>query len=229
MRKRQIKIVAALLRSHFAVFAMVLAGTVGCGMGRAIGRALGHRSLATRVGEMGTRASTEPWLREDSTSSIVNPMEQGGGGADGGRACPLSYRTGPERLAECIDVEMDGMHTVFVVGGLYGNVAALAAVLRRAKAEDAHVVFNGDFNFFDTNPAEWALVNDTIRRGQVGGKNGRIHATAGNVEIEVSDESSDGSCGCAYPMYVGDSTVDRASLIVDELRQTAVSCACIHK
>lgn len=204
---------------------MVLTGTVAYGMGRALGRALGRRSFATRVDEMSTRASTEPWLRENSNSFIVNPMEQEEGGADGGRACPLSYRTGPERLAECIDVDMVDMHTVLVVGGLYGNVAALAAVLRRAEAEDAHVVFNGDFNFFDTNPTEWTLVNDTIRRGLVDGKGGRIHAIAGNVEIEVSDESSDGSCGCAYPMYVGDGTVDRASLIVDELRKTAVSDA----
>ena len=67
--------------------------------------------------------------------------------------------------------------------------AALAAVLRRAEEEQAHVVWNGDFNFFNTNPHEWSLVNDTVRRGC---EAGRMHAIAGNVEVEVGNGSRTG-------------------------------------
>ena len=43
-----------------------------------------------------------------------------------GRSCPLAYRYQPEALAGPAQLEAD---TLYVVGGLYGNPAALAAVL----------------------------------------------------------------------------------------------------
>jgi hypothetical protein len=44
-----------------------------------------------------------------------------------GRSCPLAYRYQPEALAQPAALEAD---TLYVVGGLYGNPAALAAVLQ---------------------------------------------------------------------------------------------------
>jgi hypothetical protein len=49
-----------------------------------------------------------------------------------GRSCPLAYRYQPEALAQPPQLEGD---TVYVVGGLYGNPAALEAVLERASRE----------------------------------------------------------------------------------------------
>ena len=43
-----------------------------------------------------------------------------------GRSCPLAYRYQPEGLAEPARLSAD---TLYVVGGLYGNLAALRAVL----------------------------------------------------------------------------------------------------
>ena len=140
------------------------------------------RAQRDRVELTRAAGALEPWVQSHNPP-VPGPDQwaREGEGTDGGRACPLSYRTGPDLLAESTDVE--GVHTLLVVGGLYGNVAALAAVMRRAEAEDAHVVFNGDFNFFNKDAAEWALVNNTIQRGC---RTGRIHAIAGNVEIEVT-------------------------------------------
>jgi hypothetical protein len=49
-----------------------------------------------------------------------------------GRSCPLTYRYQPEALTQPAQFEAD---TLFVVGGLYGNPAALRAVLERADTE----------------------------------------------------------------------------------------------
>ena len=43
-----------------------------------------------------------------------------------GRSCPLAYRYQPEALAQPAQLEPD---TLYVVGGLYGNLAALRTVL----------------------------------------------------------------------------------------------------
>ena len=42
-----------------------------------------------------------------------------------GRACPLSYRYGATALARCREQDAD---TLYVIGGLYGNRPALAAI-----------------------------------------------------------------------------------------------------
>jgi hypothetical protein len=49
-----------------------------------------------------------------------------------GRSCPLAYRYQPEALAQPTQLEAD---TLYVVGGLYGNPAALQALLERADRE----------------------------------------------------------------------------------------------
>ena len=134
----------------------------------------------------------------------------------GGRQCPLSYRYRPTLLAN--DSTDHQTKTLFVVGGLYGNLEALRAVEHRVGKEerdDPLVVFNGDFNFFNYDPGEWDEINRTIMS--------RYLATAGNVEVESVALHSDGSCGCAYPGYVGEDVVDRSNLIVQRLRRTALS------
>lgn len=106
---------------------------------------------------------------------------------------------------------------VFVVGGLYGNVEALAAVETRV-IEESHssplVIFNGDFNFLNVQPSDFAKINRTIMA--------KYKAIAGNVEVEaVNTSMNESSCGCAYPMYVGDDVVNRSNSIVQRLRDEA--------
>ena len=99
-------------------------------------------------------------------------------------------------------------------------------------------VFNGDFNFFNARSRDWEVVNDRIMQREKNSSDLRFAdylATLGNVEVEVTqfldrigmdtknlDEYSDG-CGCAYPRYVSDATVERSNRIVARLRSTAKS------
>jgi hypothetical protein len=131
-----------------------------------------------------------------------------------GRACPLGYRYRPEALAQPARLEAD---TLYVVGGLYGNPAALAAVLERAAEEPggpATIVFNGDAHWLDVDPGDFQAIGETVLAH---------HATRGNVEAELASEGpgEDAGCGCAYPDYVADDVVDRSNQIITRLRATA--------
>jgi hypothetical protein len=131
-----------------------------------------------------------------------------------GRACPLGYRYRPEALAPPAQLSAD---TLYVVGGLYGNPAALAAVLERAADEPggaAAIAFNGDFHWLDVDPGDFQAISETVLAH---------HATKGNVEAELASEESagDAGCGCAYPDYIGDEVVDRSNQIMTRLRATA--------
>jgi hypothetical protein len=128
-----------------------------------------------------------------------------------GRSCPLAYRYQPEALAGPAQLEAD---TLYVVGGLYGNLAALHAVLERADREPggpAPVVFNGDFHWLDVVPEDFEAISETVLGH---------HATKGNVEAELASDQ-DAGCGCAYPDYIGDDVVDRSNQIITRLRATA--------
>ena len=129
-----------------------------------------------------------------------------------GRSCPLTYRYQPETLAEPAQLEAD---TLYVVGGLYGNPAALAAVLERADQEPggpATIVFNGDFHWLDVDPGDFEAISETVLAR---------HATKGNVEAELAAGDETAGCGCAYPDYVGDDVVARSNQIMTRLRTTA--------
>jgi hypothetical protein len=131
-----------------------------------------------------------------------------------GRSCPLAYRYQPEALAGPAQLEAD---TLYVVGGLYGNPAALAAVLERADREPggpATVVFNGDFHWLDVAPEDFQAISETVLAH---------HATTGNVEAELASDT-DAGCGCAYPDYIGDPVVERSNQIMTRLRATAGRC-----
>jgi hypothetical protein len=129
-----------------------------------------------------------------------------------GRSCPLAYRYRPEALAEPAGLSAD---TLYVVGGLYGNRAALRAVLERAEREPggpATIVFNGDVHWLDVDPDDFQEISETVLAH---------HAIRGNVEAELAAEDDAAGCGCAYPDYVDDDTVDRSNQIITRLRETA--------
>ena len=128
-----------------------------------------------------------------------------------GRSCPMSYRYRPEDLA------IPAQHTattLFIVGCLYGNVAALAAVLARAEQEapPAAILFNGDFHYLDIEDDAFSTVGRGVARHLM---------TLGNVEAALIAGADDAGCGCAYPDYIEDAIVERSNAVVAELCETA--------
>lgn len=133
-----------------------------------------------------------------------------------GRSCPLHYRYAPEVFAAPPPQPLSGLETLYVVGGLYGNPLALARVLELFDREPGRkrLVFNGDFHWFDADPAVFAQVQRDVL-AQV--------ALRGNVETELAadDAGADAGCGCAYPDWVGDEVVERSNRILHRLREAA--------
>ncbi|WP_374659935.1 metallophosphoesterase [Inhella sp.] len=130
-----------------------------------------------------------------------------------GRSCPLDYRTTPQEMARTPAPEgLRGLETLYVVGGLYGNLEALEALLSAFAAEPAArkaLVFNGDFHWFDAEVDWFSEVQQRVLAHW---------ATRGNVETEVAREQiGDAGCGCAYPDWVGDGTVDFSNRIIERL------------
>ncbi len=109
-----------------------------------------------------------------------------------GRTCPLRYRYGAEAIARLPVVEAE---TLYVVGGLYGNLPALDAIEAMVAQEDGPVtlVFNGDFNWFNVDDAGFAEINRRVLAH---------HAIVGNVEAELGVDGNAAGCGCAYPEHV---------------------------
>ena len=130
-----------------------------------------------------------------------------------GRSCPLSYRYPPSVFRAAASAHAD---TLYVVGGLYGNQPALDAVLKMFDAEcgSKHLVFNGDFNWFDVDPARFRRINEAVLSHD---------AIRGNVETELGpqEEGTDAGCGCAYPDWVDDIVVQRSNIIMRRLAATA--------
>ncbi len=127
-----------------------------------------------------------------------------------GRDCPLDYRLAKDAFSSepLFDCEV-----LYVVGGLYGNRQALAALQRRLAAEpNARVVFNGDAHWFDRDPEIFQQIEKGISEHL---------ALCGNVETELgrADDSGAG-CGCAYPMTVEEAVVERSNAIQLELNRT---------
>ena len=128
-----------------------------------------------------------------------------------GRNCPLAYRYGPAVLRRPAEIETE---TLYVIGGLYGNPFALDAVLELAASEPTAptLVFNGDFNWFDVDPAGFQQLNARMLEHV---------ALRGNVETELAGDDDAAGCGCAYPEWVGDAEVARSNTILARLRETA--------
>jgi len=137
---------------------------------------------------------------------------------DPGRSCPLHYRYAPRVFASPAAPDLTELDVLYVVGGLYGNELALERTLDLFEQERGRkrLVFNGDFHWFDVDPA----VFDRVQRGV------SAHtALRGNVETELSAASPadavDAGCGCAYPAWVGDEVVHRSNRILGRLRGAA--------
>lgn len=128
-----------------------------------------------------------------------------------GRSCPVEYRYSPRVFARVPDLVAE---TLYLIGGLYGNVEALAAVEAMAAREDGPValVFNGDFHWFDVGVADFSAIEAGVARHA---------ALRGNVETEVAGEDAGAGCGCAYPVDVSDAVVSRSNAILARLRETA--------
>lgn len=130
-----------------------------------------------------------------------------------GRSCPLHYRYPPESFRADPAPGFDDLEVLYVVGGLYGNEPALLEVIRLFSLEAGRkrLVFNGDFHWFDAEP-EWF---SRIQTGVL-----QFDATRGNVETELAEEdpASEAGCGCAYPDWVDDGTVQRSNKILQSLR-----------
>ena len=137
-----------------------------------------------------------------------------------GRACPLAYGYAPASLARPATLECE---TLYVAGGVYGNRPALRRIVELFDAEPGpkRLVFNGDFHWFDIDPAAYAEVGATVLAHS---------APRGNVETELGaadgDEADDAGCGCAYPDWVDDAVVAHSNAILRRLRATArIHCA----
>jgi hypothetical protein len=130
-----------------------------------------------------------------------------------GRLCPLRYRYGAGAIAQAPETHAD---TLYVIGGLYGNRPALAALEALVAAETGPVrrCFNGDFNWFNVDHAGFRAVNTAVLAHD---------AILGNVEAELQPDADDAGCGCAYPDGVSDAVVARSNHIHARLKATAAA------
>lgn len=130
-----------------------------------------------------------------------------------GRTCPLSYRYGPRALANAPTRQAQ---TLYVVGGLYGNVQALDALddLIAQESGPVTVCFNGDFNWFNVAPHTLREINTRVLAHD---------AIAGNVEVELCTALDDAGCGCAYPESVAAAVVERSNRIHARLKSALLA------
>ena len=128
-----------------------------------------------------------------------------------GRTCPAGY--GYASAAGVAEPVLES-ECVYVVGGLYGNPFALDRVLPMAAEEPggATVVFNGDFNWFNVEPAAFSRIDERVLEQ---------HAIRGNVETEFARDGEISDCGCGYPNDVSDAEVARSNAIIGLLSRTA--------
>ncbi len=128
-----------------------------------------------------------------------------------GRVCPVSYRHGARALAAPAGLEVD---TLWIAGGLYGNPLALERLVRLYEAEPGAkaLMFNGDFHWFDVFPGDFAQIERGVSP---------FLATRGNVETELAAPVDGAGCGCAYPDWVDEATVERSNRVIERLRATA--------
>lgn len=133
-----------------------------------------------------------------------------------GRMCPVDYHYPPAVFDRPPDIAGD---TLYVAGGLYGNLQALDAIERLAGAEftPPTIVFNGDFHWFDAEPAWFAEVERRVTP---------YPALRGNVETEIARTADIGAgCGCAYPPDVDEDVVRRSNDILRELHAQTLAAA----
>ncbi len=131
---------------------------------------------------------------------------------DAGRVCPRDYTYAPTVFAREADFAAE---TLYVIGGLYGNLLALARINSLATRERTAptFVYNGDFHWFDADPDWFAEIEDAVTPHR---------ALRGNVETEVARNADVGvGCGCAYPDSIDADVVNRSNIILRQLRPHA--------
>lgn len=123
----------------------------------------------------------------------------------------MHYRYRPELFSQGSSLSAE---TLYVVGGLYGNVEALRTVLAMRESEGGRValLFNGDFNWFNVDEESFVEVNETVLSHW---------ACQGNVEAELANPA-EGGCGCNYPAYVSQETVNRSNAMMRRLQARAL-------
>ena len=143
-------------------------------------------------------------------SALSSPLPLAGEREEvAGRLCPTDYTYSPAVFARAPNFAAE---TLYVVGGLYGNLAALTAIEMLAAAERTRptIVFNGDFHWFDAEPDWFAAIEHGVAPHR---------ALRGNVETEIARADDVGAgCGCAYPDTVGANFVLRSNAILVQLR-----------
>jgi hypothetical protein len=151
------------------------------------------------------RSSRSSLPYKEQGEQIVRPLSAG-------RVCPRDYVYDPAVFARPVDFAAE---TLYVAGGLYGNLAAAQAIERLAAAERGRVtiVYNGDFHWFDADDAWFDAVERAVAPH---------HALRGNVETEIARIIDVGAgCGCAYPPVIADEVVVRSNQILSGLRSVA--------
>jgi hypothetical protein len=136
--------------------------------------------------------------------------------AAAGRMCPVDYVYPPAVFDRDAEIEAA---VLYVVGGLYGNLAAFEALRQLAAAEPTPptVVCNGDFHWFDAEPDWFAEIERAVAPHL---------ALRGNVETEIARDGDVGAgCGCAYPASVDADTVRRSNQILAALCAIAPEAA----
>jgi predicted phosphodiesterase len=110
------------------------------------------------------------------------------------------------------ELEVD---TLWVAGGLYGNPFALERLLDLYEREPRSkaLVFNGDFHWFDIHAPQFQQVQSSVLK---------FIALRGNVETELASPADGAGCGCGYPDFVDDGTVERSNRILEKLRATVM-------
>ena len=128
-----------------------------------------------------------------------------------GRSCPVRYRYPLTVFAREPDIHAD---TLYVVGGVYGNRQAMDTILTMFGVEQGSkaLVFNGDFNWFNTDAEGFEAINREVLSHI---------ALRGNVETELASDDTGAGCGCAYPDSVSDAEVARSNQMLEQLRNTA--------
>lgn len=128
-----------------------------------------------------------------------------------GRLCPLRYRYGAGAIAAA---PTRHAQTLYVIGGLYGNLPALDSIekMSRMETHEPTLCFNGDFNWFNVDDSAFSAINNRILS---------CDAILGNVEAELSSPQDDAGCGCAYPASVDQGVVERSNRIHSRLKATA--------
>ncbi len=130
-----------------------------------------------------------------------------------GRVCPACYAYPASALQAPAILEVD---TLYVAGGLYGNLEALDTLEALARndirdGQKVSIVFNGDFHWFDADVDWFMTVHERTQQWIT---------LAGNVELELADRNTGAGCGCAYPPHVSDRVVHRSNAIMQRLQGT---------